>query len=408
MRSGTNLPAVGGYNQAVILDAVRRSGAEGVSRVEVAASTGLSAQAVTNIVRRLIDDGLVLEAGTRGSGVGKPRTILRLEPRGRLALGVHLDPSVITVVLLDLAGSVVDHRTIPTPPSATAPKTLRRIVRVALELVESSGVDASRIVGVGIAAPGPVDVQAGVVLDPPLLPGWRNVPVRDELAQRLGLPVLLEKDVTAAAVGELWMDAAGERSDMVFFYYGTGSGVGLAVHGEVIRGVSNNVGDIGSMVVGGVPGDPHHHRWRAGDAVLPRYLVADAIDLGILSGDALTMTTAEVRQAFLRLVDARATDPRAESLLEAVAVDIAETLVTLVNVLDVDHVVFGGPFFTPLKDFLLERVPPLVQASPLLVMPRQIVFAESAIGEDVAAIGAACLVLDHVLSPRPAALLIRR
>ncbi|MGA0566993.1 ROK family protein [Rathayibacter sp. KR2-224] len=359
-------------------------------------------------MRRLIDEGLVLEAGTRGSGVGKPRTILRLRPRGRLALGVHLDPSIITVVLLDLEGRVVAHRTIPTPPSATAPKTLQRIVRVASGLVDAAGVDAGRIMGVGIAAPGPVDVEAGVVLDPPLLPGWRNVPVRDELAQRLQLPVLLEKDVTAAAVGELWMDTSGERSDMVFFYYGTGSGVGLAVHGEVIRGVSNNAGDIGSMVVGGVPAAPQHHRWRAGDAVLPRYLVADAIKLGVLSGDAQAMTTAEVREAFLYLADARTSDPRAASLFDAVAVDIAETLVTLVNVLDVDHIVFGGPFFTPLQDFLLQRVPPLVLGSPVMVMPHDIAFAPSAIGEDVAAVGAACLVLDHVLSPRPAALLIQR
>ncbi len=407
MRAGSNLPAVGGYNQAVILDAVRRS-ADGVSRVEVAASTGLSAQTVTNIVRRLIDDGLIVEAGTRGSGVGKPRTILRLQPHGRFALGVHLDPSVIMVVLLDLAGSVVAHRAIPTPPSATAARTLGRIVRTASALVDSVGVDASRILGVGIAAPGPVDVGAGVVLDPPLLPGWRNVPVRDELARRLALPVLLEKDVTAAAAAELWMDAAGERGDMVFFYYGTGVGAGIVVHGEVLRGVSNNAGDIGSMVVGGGPAAPTHRRWRLGDAMLPRFLVADAITSGVLVGDAETMTTAEVREAFGRLAKARESDPRAASLLEAVAEDIAAGIITLVNALDVDHVVFGGPFFGPVRGLLLERVPPLVNGSPLMVMPHEVIFAESAIGEDVAAIGAACLVLDHALSPRPAGLLIRR
>lgn len=407
MRAGTNLPALGGYNQAVILDAVRRS-VDGVSRVEVAASTGLSAQTVTNVVRRLIDDGLVAEAGTRAGGVGKPRTIVRLQPRGRLALGVHLDPSVITVVLLDLAGTVVAHRAIPTPPAATAPKTLQRIVTVASALVAASGVDASRIMGVGIAAPGPVDVAAGVVLDPPLLPGWRNVPVRDELAQRLGMPVLLEKDVTAAAVAELWMDTAGERSDMLFFYYGTGVGLGLVMNGEVIRGASNNAGDVGGIVVGGGPALPGHHRWRLGDAVLPRHLVADAVTAGVLSGDAAAMTTAEVREAFQKLTDAAAHDARAASILDAVADDVAVALVSLVNALDVDRVVFGGPFFPPVRDVLLARVPPAVNGSPLMVMPHEIVFGQSAIGEDVAAIGAACLVLDHALSPRPAGLLIRR
>jgi predicted NBD/HSP70 family sugar kinase len=407
MRAGTNLPAVGGYNQAVILDAVRRA-ADGVSRVELASSTGLSAQTVTNVVRRLIDQGLVVEAGTRGAGVGKPRTILRLQPRSRYALGVHLDPSVITVVLLDLAGDEVAHRTISTSPSASADATLKRIVRTATALVDAAGIDPSRILGAGIAAPGPVDVEAGVVLDPPLLPGWRNVAVRDELAQRLGLPVLLEKDVTAAAVGEVWMDTAGERSDMIFFYYGTGVGAGLVVHGEVIRGVSSNAGDIGSLVVGGAPRDPAHRRWRVGDAVMPRYLVADAIAAGVLPQDAPPTTTGEERLAFERLADARATDPRAASLLEAVAVDIAEALVALVNTLDVDHIVFGGPFLAPVRDFLLERVPPLVLGSPVLVMPHEIAFSESAIGEDVAAIGAACLVLDHALSPKPSGLLIRR
>ncbi|MHA7985623.1 ROK family transcriptional regulator [Rathayibacter sp. CAU 1779] len=407
MRAGTNLPAVGGYNQAVILDAVRRS-ADGVSRVEVAVSTGLSAQTVTNIVRRLIDDGLIVEDGTRATGVGKPRTILRLQPRGRLALGVHLDPSVITVVLLDLAGSVVAHRTIPTPLSATASKTLQRIVRAASTLLTTAGIEPSRIIGLGIAAPGPVDVEAGVVLDPPLLPGWRNVPVRDELAERLGLPVLLEKDVTAAAVAELWMDTDGQRNDMLFFYYGTGVGAGLVVHGEVVRGSSNNAGDIGNMVVGGQPGDPAHRRWRLGDALLPRFLVTDAIERGILDGDAGSMTTAEVRAAFTRLADARTGDERAASLLKAVAEDTAVSLVTLVNALDVDHVVFGGPFFAPLRDYLLATVPPLVNGSPIMVMPHEIAFTESAIGEDVAAIGAACLVLDHALTPKPAGLLIRR
>ncbi|WP_022900822.1 ROK family transcriptional regulator [Humibacter albus] len=407
MRAGTNLPAVGGYNQAVVLDAVRRS-VDGVSRVEVAASTGLSAQTVTNVVRRLIDDGLVAEAGTRAGGVGKPRTIVKLQPRGRLALGVHLDPSVITVVLLDLAGSVVADRAIPTPPSATAPKTLQRIVKVASALVSSVGVDSSRIMGVGIAAPGPVDVEAGVVLDPPLLPGWRNVPVRDELARRLGMPVLLEKDVTAAAVAELWMDTAGERSDMIFFYYGTGVGLGLVMNGEVIRGASNNAGDVGGLVVGGGPARPEHHRWRLGDAVLPRHVVADAIAAGVLRGDAAAMTTADVRAAFPVITDAAAHDERAASLLDGVADDIAVSLVSLVNALDVDRVVFGGPFFPPVRDVVLRRVPPAVNESPLMVMPHEIVFGESAIGDDVAAIGAACLVLDHALSPRPAGLLIRR
>lgn len=406
MRAGSNLPAVGGYNQAVILDAVRRA-PNGVSRVEVAESTGLSAQTVTNIVRRLIQEGLVVEAGTRGSGVGKPRTILRLEPRGRMAVGVHLDPSVITIVLLDLAGSVISHRTLQTTSTAKASRTVARIVRGVKSLVGESGIDPERVMGVGIAAPGPIDMGSGVVLDPPLLTGWHDVPIRDELAEALDLPVILEKDVTAAAIAELWLDTAGERNDMIFFYCGTGIGVSMVSRGEVIRGFSNNAGDVGSVVVGGDPRSPQGRRWRLGSSLMPRLMVADAIAEGIIEGDPDSMTAAEVGPLFAELI-ANTSDPRAKEFVDAVVADLSEGLLMLANLLDMDHVVFGGPFFAPLRDAVLERVPQLVMESPAYTLPHPITFTESAIGDDVAAIGAACLVLDDILSPRPQAFLIGR
>lgn len=414
MRAGANLPAVGGYNQSVILDAIRRAEG-GISRVEVAQRTGLSAQTASNVCRRLLDEGLIREAGTQTAGVGKPRTILELEPRGRFAVGVHLDPSVITVVLLDLAGSVLADRTIPTDAADAARRTIERIAVAVDEVLASADIPAERVMGAGIAAPGPVDVASGTVLNPPLLSHWQRVPIRDALAQRLALPVLLEKDVTAAAVAELWMRADAERGNMIFFYYGTGVGAGLVVQGEVIRGSSSNAGDIGSMIVGGggaredTAHGPEHRRWRLGDAVMPRYLVGDAIDRGALAKPPGVLGTGAVRDLFVRLARAAASaEPVPVALFAGVADDIAAGLVQLINALDVNHVVFGGPFWGPVSSLLLPKVAELVRNSPLLVSPHPIAFVESAVGDDVAAVGAACLVLDHALSPRPAGLLIQR
>src|SRR5690606_624439 len=100
-RRGTNLPRVADFNQAVILDAVRHAPG-GLSRVELAELTGLSAQAVSNITRRLLSRELITEAGTLPAGRGKPRTLLRLHRTGHFAVGVHVDPTVTTVALLDL------------------------------------------------------------------------------------------------------------------------------------------------------------------------------------------------------------------------------------------------------------------------------------------------------------------
>lgn len=203
-RRGANLPSIGGFNRTVVLDAVRRS-PDGLSRVELASRTGLSAQTVSNVTRFLIEAGMIVESGTVVAGRGKPRTILRLEPGSRYAVGVHVDPAVVTYVLLDLAGTVVASSTTSTPTADDPSEVVRTIGSAVDGLIADAGVDVDGVLGVGIASPGPIDVDAGIVVDPPFLPRWRDVPLRDALAEATGHPVLLEKDVTAAAVGEMFL-----------------------------------------------------------------------------------------------------------------------------------------------------------------------------------------------------------
>jgi DNA-binding transcriptional ArsR family regulator len=97
-----------------ILDAIRT--AEPLSRVELAAVTGLTEASVSTTVRRLLDEGLVVETGRTPTG-GKPRTLLRLDPGARIAVGVHLDEAVTTYVLTGQTGGVVSRMTRPAPPS---------------------------------------------------------------------------------------------------------------------------------------------------------------------------------------------------------------------------------------------------------------------------------------------------
>jgi predicted NBD/HSP70 family sugar kinase len=408
MRLGTNLPAVGGYNQKVVLDVIRRTSG-GLSRVELAEATGLSAQTVSNVSRRLLADGLIREAGTAtDGGVGKPRTILQLESRGRFAVGVHLDPSVITLVVLDLAGSVVTHSRMPAPSAVSSEETIERIAAAVESLIATAAVSRDRIVGVGVAAPGPVDLGRGIMLNPPLLSGWQSVPVRDALLERLALPVLVEKDVTAAAVAELWMGDAETRGNFAFFYYGTGTGLGVVLGGEVIRGASGNAGDIGHILVThGGEVCSCGRRGCLGNVILPRLLVTNWLGRGAGATPEEELDVAAVHREFAALA-ARAEegDDDARSVLEATAAHIATGLVAIINLLDLDRVVFGGPFWHPASAFLLGLVPGLVAASPALVAPHTVAFEESEIGEDVAAVGAACLVLDNTFSPRPDTLLL--
>ncbi|HCN22498.1 MAG TPA: transcriptional regulator, partial [Arthrobacter bacterium] len=188
---------MGDFNLTVILDAIRRSSG-GLSRVELAQIVGLSPQTISNISRRLLDQHLIVEAGKEGSGPGKPRTMLRLNPAGMYAIGVHLDPAVTTFVVLDLVGAVVQHARIKTPGGNDPAAVISTMATEIEQLVADSGVDTGRIAGLGLAVPGPIDLDHGTVVDPPLLPGWDRVELRDALAKATGYSVLVDKDVTSA------------------------------------------------------------------------------------------------------------------------------------------------------------------------------------------------------------------
>ena len=405
-RRGANQPSVGGFNQAVILDQIRRSG--GLSRVELAALTGLSAQTVSNITQRLMDAGIVAEAGRTSvaPGPGKPRTTLRLAPRSRFALGVHVDPSVLSFVVLGIDGDVVARHHHPTPDAADPAHTVQLITRELERLVDAADVDRSRIVGIGIAAPGPIDAERGVVVDPPNLGGWHRVPLRDAIARATALPVVLDKDVTAAAVAERWVstDTAGS---FAFLYLGTGLGVGLMLAEDVVRGGSGNAGEIGHIVTDPA-GPPCACGLRGCVAVscTPAALVAEAERLGILPAGRTASDPVTIDRSFSALVGrADDGDPFARALLDRAAHRVARALSVVCNLLDVDRVVLGGPLWSRLSPWFDPQVARSLERLRIARGLHDVTVVGTALGDDVGAIGAACLILDEVLTPRPTSLL---
>lgn len=406
-RRGTNLPRMGDFNLTVILDAIRRSSG-GLSRVELAQIVGLSPQTISNISRRLLDQHLIIEAGKEGSGPGKPRTILRLNPSGMYAIGVHLDPAVTTFVVLDLVGAVVQHSRIKTPGGNDPAAVISTIAAEIVQLVADSGVDTAKIAGLGLAAPGPIDLDNGTVVEPPLLPGWDRVELRNALAEATGYSVLVDKDVTSAAVAETWAGGPSGAGSFIFMYMGTGIGCGIVLNDEVVRGTSGNAGEIGHIIV-----DPDGPSCDCGlrgcvkSSCIPQVLVAQAEAAGILEGTRPATTGAEVQESFSRLCDlADAGDTRALGIIDKSATLVARAVAVVTNTLDVERVVFGGPFWTRMSQRYLEKVPGLLDANSAARKIHTIEVVGTGVGEDVGAIGAACLVLEHMLAPRAQRLLL--
>ncbi|MFJ1959294.1 ROK family transcriptional regulator [Streptomyces massasporeus] len=301
---GVNLLALRSHNAALVLDLLRTAGDEGISRLELAERTGLTPQAVSKITARLREDGLVAEAGRRASTGGKPRTVLRLVPEAGHAVGVHLDRDEVRVVLVDLRGAVVGERRAALDLGAGAEAVLgavgETVARVlpggfaggsglrpglgvgrglegevrpgvagfdadsrpestgrggvslpgptglgGVSLPGPAGLDPS-LLGVGVALPGPLDHVRGVLHRVTGFPGWDGFPLREALAGRLGVPVVVDKDTNAAALG---LAAGGEGGSFAYLHLGTGLGAGLVIGGSVHRGARTGAGEFGHQVI---------------------------------------------------------------------------------------------------------------------------------------------------------------
>ncbi|MFE7749384.1 ROK family protein [Streptomyces sp. NPDC057428] len=245
---GANLPALRHHNASLVLDLLRTAGEQGISRLELAERTGLTPQAVSKITARLRSEGLAAEAGRLASTGGKPRTVLRLVPDAGYAVGLHLDRDELTAVLADLAGTTVAIRTFPLGLGAPAPDVLATAAR-AVQTVRADvpRTEDRRVFGVGAALPGPLDHREGVLHRVTGFPRWDGYPLRDALAEHTGLPVVVDKDTNAAALGLALREPA--DADFAYLHLGTGLGAGLVLGGTVHRGARTGAGEFGHQTL---------------------------------------------------------------------------------------------------------------------------------------------------------------
>lgn len=380
-------------SRAAILDVIRAAGT--ISRVHLTRTAGLSAPTVSTVVRRLIDDGLVVEVGLGRSTGGKRPTLLQLDPRARYAVGVHLDHAGLSCVISDLGGTIVDrwHR-----PGAGSDDPQHVVERIATEVdshLADAAVDPARVLGIGVVSPGPIARPTGMTLTPPVMHRWTEFPLATRLSEVTDLPVTLDNDATAAAVGEYWCGGVDTGTAFAALYMGTGIGAGIVLDGTVVRGASSNAGEVGHICVD-VDGPECWCGSRGCVEALagPAAVVRAARERGIdLPGRSVTDDFA----ALARLADAG--DPVAVDLLRSSARLVAVAAQTLATVADLETVVLTGPSFAHAAALYLPLVQERLDGS-FARRTHPVRATVSVNAAEAAAIGAAALVLQSELSPR--------
>jgi glucokinase len=164
-------------------------------------------------------------------------------------LGIDIGGSSIKAGVVTDAGRILSRRHASSALEDGLEAGLANLERVAREVVAESGAAWEQIRSVGVAAPGTMDIPAGIVFHPFNLPGWKNLPLRDMVGQRLGKPAVLQNDANAAALGETWLGAGKSARSLLFWTLGTGVGGGIVLDGKVWEGAHSHAAECGHIII---------------------------------------------------------------------------------------------------------------------------------------------------------------
>jgi len=292
---------------------------------------------------------------------------------GSVVVGVDIGGTKTALMVNDLTtGEDLAHDRFPTPSDAGSEAMIGDLKTAIRRLVEKVGRNLDDLASVGVAVPGQVDARAGRVLAAGNLRGWDDVPLRDILCRDLGVPVFVEQDANAAALGERWRGSAKEMNNFVFLALGTGIGAGVMINGRLHRGFHYAAGEVGNFILG----REYLGQNREGHGNLELLVGGPEIrhEAKRVSGEEMGAADALHRAG---------EDKRLARIADEVADYLAIAVINMVSLLDPEAIVFGGGTSSAGED-LLNRVRSRVERE-LSISPALI---HSVLGEDAQLHGA--------------------
>lgn len=380
-------------NRDVILGLIRERGP--ISRTALARLTNLTPATAFSIVEELVQEGLVQESGIGPSHGGRRPMLFDFYPQSHVVIGVNIRSAQVLGVLthLDASPQVTIARDYDLEAGGDVVQLMKDVIR---ELIGASPVPTERLMGIGVAVPGLIDVERGVVVESRNW-GWEELPLRDILAQEFDLPIHIEEDDNALALGEGFFGAGRGVSNVVCVKIGRGLGAGIVVNGTLFRGPDNAAGEIYHILV-----DPEGPQCDCGNyGCLGRLVSAPAIAERAIKGlkqgaasslrdrvgdDLERVTVAMIAEA------ANAGDPFAHQVMEETGRYLGIGIATLVNLLNPDLVIIGGGVILAGAP-LLEPIRHVVKLRTFAAPGRRVRIVPAKLGVEAPAVGAATFVM---------------
>ena len=367
-----------------------------LSRADIARETGLSRSTVSEIVSNLLETGLVVEGEEGTSRGGRPPILLKFNHAAHVILGVDMGATHVSVALIDLKGEVLDWETRQHPVRTDPEGTGRLIQEMCDGCLDRHGGARKRLLGVGVAAPSPIDPSRPRRLPNVVLPAWEGHGALERLESIYEVPVHVDNDANLGALAEHWWGAARAFTDFAYIKVGSGVGSGHMIRGEIYRGATGVAGEVGHLIV-----DPGGRPCVCGNRgcletlVGTRGLIERVHELmpsfpdSLLHGGDVTIQ---------RLEDAALNDdPLAMKIVNEAAQHLGSAVAGVLNLMNPAAVILGGSL-SGLGELLLTPMRVAIHGKTLVNSLAASDVRTSALGPRAIAIGAATLVLDDALA----------
>ncbi|MEI6571943.1 MAG: ROK family transcriptional regulator [Alphaproteobacteria bacterium] len=371
---GSKQSDIRAHNERLVLSLLRRR--SGLTKAEIARMTGLSAQAVSVIMRKLEDDGLLGRGSIVRGRIGQPSTPMALKADGAFSIGVKIGRRSIEMVLIDFVGNLreVIRETYRWP----MPTQVIRFIREGVATITSklSAAEKSRIAGLGIASPFELWLwEEGVGAPRGAMDTWRTTDLVKELEDHIPFPIYLQNDATAACGAEFVFGRGQDFQSYLYLFIGFFIGGGVVLNGSLLSGTTGNAGAIGSFPLRGHNGQMLQLIDVASASTLEMRLQRDNIDPSPL------WNLAEGWSVFPEAV---------QEWISTIAPPLAEAIVGACSIIDFPAVIIDGGFPPEIRRQIIEKTTKAIDNlnSKGIVRPT---IVEGLVGAQARAVGGACL-----------------
>ena len=395
---GTNIAALKRQNQSLVLSIIKEYGP--ISRVAIARETGLTKSAISKVVGNLIRVGLVEEAGTDDTFVGRKPVTLRLSTNNYFVVGVGVGRTKISVGIANLEGNIIARKTTSLRKDDTQRIILRKIVSLIYQITRYSNVEMRKIIGIGIGSPGPLYAHSGIILSPPNFPGWHDVPLKKLIREEFKTPVFIDNDANVAALAEKWFGNGKGIDNFIFLLLDVGIGAGIVINGEIYRGVDGVAGEFGHTSISLAGKRCECGNYGCLENFASCFAIVSKVKNLISSGRETIITKmvkGRVENIEIEMIieAARKRDALSLQILREAARYLSIGIANLVNLFNTKTIILGGRLMGA-GEILLDPVRKMVKKRVYLVTGKNLQIIPSYFGEEIHVVGACALALSYL------------